>query len=250
MCKFGLMTGPSEGHMTQPKRKRSWKDMLVRRHEDSARLVKAQHEQAVRIGQNYIERFERGSARRICEEVCIKYDMTFEFAISDVFLKPAVRARQEMMYRLRHETKLSFPQIGRILKRDHSSIIAGILSYGRRHVADKEELPPMSAEARRIVTETCDAHGMERRLIGYIDKDEVNVVCRWHIAFRLSTELGLSSAEIGRIVNRGPESVALSIKKFRSRLDAHESKLQGAKHGNQSRNPMVSATAGGAQLGI
>lgn len=43
-----------------------------------------------------------------------------------------VRARHEIMYRAAKETKLSLPQIGRFLERDHSSVVHGIARHAER----------------------------------------------------------------------------------------------------------------------
>ncbi len=42
---------------------------------------------------------------------------------------PAILARFEAMYRLRHEVGLSYHRIGQIMNRDHSTVIHGVQRY-------------------------------------------------------------------------------------------------------------------------
>lgn len=68
--------------------------------------------------------------KRIVLEVCDEFGVTFLDLVSERRDKILTRPRQKAMYRLRHETTMSLPAIGRRLGgRDHSTVHYGI----RRH---------------------------------------------------------------------------------------------------------------------
>ena len=78
----------------------------------------------------------------ICELACRQYRVEKSLFFSNCRTAHVAAARQEAAYLLRRLTGYSFPEIGRILGRDHSSIIhaynliakrmMGTESYGRR----------------------------------------------------------------------------------------------------------------------
>jgi len=45
---------------------------------------------------------------------------------------PLVQARQYLMWRLIRETSLSQPQVGELIKRDHTTVLSGVRSHERR----------------------------------------------------------------------------------------------------------------------
>jgi hypothetical protein len=67
--------------------------------------------------------------RKIITEVCRKRNVTLAALFSNRRVTHLVHARQEVMYRLREELNLSYPEIGRTLGRDHSTVIHGIKQY-------------------------------------------------------------------------------------------------------------------------
>ena len=68
--------------------------------------------------------------KRICLETCNKHNVAFNELISPRRDKKLVRARYEVMWRMKKETSMSFPAIGRRLGgRDHSTIIVGVRRY-------------------------------------------------------------------------------------------------------------------------
>jgi NAD-dependent dihydropyrimidine dehydrogenase PreA subunit len=71
------------------------------------------------------------TAREICEEICEKHHITFIDLISPSRPARLVIARREAVYRIRSETLCSFPMIGRILKRDHSTAVHSYYKYIR-----------------------------------------------------------------------------------------------------------------------
>ena len=70
------------------------------------------------------------SARRIIREICEQYGVNHIDLISDRRTACLVRPRQHACYRLRTETTLSFPQIGKLMGgRDHTTAIASYRKF-------------------------------------------------------------------------------------------------------------------------
>jgi len=63
--------------------------------------------------------------KKIIEEVGRFYGLSFEDILAPKRDKSLAHPRQIVMYLLRHELNLSFPKIGRELKRDHTTVIHG-----------------------------------------------------------------------------------------------------------------------------
>ena len=75
------------------------------------------------------------SWKTIVREVSLKHGVSIIDMLSARRSKPFVYARHEAMYRMRHETTLSFPQIGRRLGgRDHTTVLHGIRCHEKRLV--------------------------------------------------------------------------------------------------------------------
>ncbi len=75
----------------------------------------------------------RSSVDRIMREVCLKHNVRKLDLISERRAKELVAARHEAMWRMRNETTMSLPAIGRRLGgRDHSTVISGINAHERR----------------------------------------------------------------------------------------------------------------------
>ena len=71
--------------------------------------------------------------RRIVAEVCLKHNQFLLDIESDRRTKEVIKARQELMYRLRTETTWSLPRIGRFLgNRDHTTIIHGFHKFKKQ----------------------------------------------------------------------------------------------------------------------
>lgn len=64
--------------------------------------------------------------RRILHEVCAAHGITVAMVVGDRRFAPIVRCRREIAARLASETDMSFPRIGLILNKDHTSIIMAI----------------------------------------------------------------------------------------------------------------------------
>lgn len=75
----------------------------------------------------------KATLRRICREVCERYGVTMELLMSHRRDNGVVSARQEAMWRARHETALSFPEIGRLMGgKDHTTVIYGVRRHAER----------------------------------------------------------------------------------------------------------------------
>ena len=71
--------------------------------------------------------------RVIVREVCEKYGIPVVDLYSDRRARHIVHARQEAMYRIRHETTLSYPQIGlRLGRKHHTTVYHGVLEHAKR----------------------------------------------------------------------------------------------------------------------
>ncbi len=71
--------------------------------------------------------------RRIALEVCSKHQIQLNELISPRRSREVVRARHECFWRLKKETSLSFPQIGRYFGgRDHTTVLHGIRAHEKR----------------------------------------------------------------------------------------------------------------------
>jgi len=76
-----------------------------------------------------MQAFQAGNnARRIIREVSEQYGVSTLDILSPRRLGSIIKARHAVVYRMRTQTAMSFPRMGRILKRDHSSLVH---SYNR-----------------------------------------------------------------------------------------------------------------------
>lgn len=71
--------------------------------------------------------------KRIVAEVCLKHKQFLLDIESDRRTMDVIKARQELMYRLRTETTWSLPRIGRFLgNRDHTTVIHGFHKFKKQ----------------------------------------------------------------------------------------------------------------------
>lgn len=74
---------------------------------------------AVRFG-------DKPSAKDILRRVCSVFDVEKSDILRDVRHREAVRARWVAMYAIQHILGYSYPQIGRIMGKDHTTVMHGI----------------------------------------------------------------------------------------------------------------------------
>lgn len=82
-------------------------------------------------------------AQQIIHQVSRKYNVSIEDIVGIVKTKVIVKPRYEAVQRVRGELGLSYPQIGKIFNRDHTSI----MSACRKDIGI--EMPPKSARAKK-----------------------------------------------------------------------------------------------------
>lgn len=70
--------------------------------------------------------------KRIILQVCNKHGITYTEIISPRREVRLVRARHEAMWRLKQETAMSFPSIGRRFNRDHTTVLHAVRVYEER----------------------------------------------------------------------------------------------------------------------
>lgn len=74
------------------------------------------------------------SWKKIVREVSRKHGVSIIDILSTRRCREYVEARYEAMYRMRHETTMSYPQIGRRLGgRDHTTVLHGVREHARRN---------------------------------------------------------------------------------------------------------------------
>jgi hypothetical protein len=82
-----------------------------------------------------------GRWKSIVREVCTKHGVSINDIRSHIRSRPVVAARHEAMYRLRTETGLSLPEIGRRMGGfDHSSTLYAVSKY--REILEKYGIEP------------------------------------------------------------------------------------------------------------
>lgn len=108
------------------------------------------------------------SSHDICRDVAQRHRMTIEELRSPRRARKYVEARQEAAYLLCRLTSLSYPAIGRILDRDHTSIIHSVRKYIERHglpsIDDRQGWSPWEAERSAM------ARKREDMVVRYFDQ--------------------------------------------------------------------------------
>ena len=66
------------------------------------------------------------AGRKIMQEVALEHGLTVLDLVSARRQRGLVRVRHLAMWRIKNETKLSLPQIGRLFERDHTSILHAV----------------------------------------------------------------------------------------------------------------------------
>ena len=80
---------------------------------------------------------ERGrSGKQVATEVAKAHGLTFHELVSERRHKKYIKARHEAMHMMYDETSLSMVQIGKILNRDHTSVLHGIKAYKNKTELD------------------------------------------------------------------------------------------------------------------
>lgn len=78
------------------------------------------------------ERIPLSKHQKIISEIADKYDISYGELIGDSQSRQFMGGRKELYYRLWNETSLGLTAIGRLLKRDRTTVRAGIISHEQR----------------------------------------------------------------------------------------------------------------------
>jgi hypothetical protein len=71
----------------------------------------------------------RTNARKILEQICAEFDISMNDLLSPRRDKLATSARKAAYWRLKNETQWSLPQIGRLMKKDHTTVLHGLIRF-------------------------------------------------------------------------------------------------------------------------
>ena len=83
----------------------------------------------------------RATGRDIVIDTALAYGLTYDDLIGPSRLKEVSVARQEAMYRIRHELRLSFKDVARVLRRDdHTTTRWGCMAHAKRIAAIKARI--------------------------------------------------------------------------------------------------------------
>jgi len=85
-----------------------------------------------------IRRRNFGVGHAILEDVARTHGISVKELKSPSRYRNIAWPRQEAMWRLKRETTLSLPAIGRLLNRDHTTVLHGVLAHQRRLNETKE----------------------------------------------------------------------------------------------------------------
>lgn len=78
------------------------------------------------------------TARQIVADVAQRYELTFDDMIGQERTRRIAHPRHHAMWEVRQRTTLSFPQIGRIFDRDHTSVLHDVREHEKRRAAQRE----------------------------------------------------------------------------------------------------------------
>jgi chromosomal replication initiation ATPase DnaA len=91
--------------------------------------------------------------RELARHVCDAYGVTTADLVSERLTGEIVRARLCLYWLARRHTLHSYPAIGRVLRRDHSTVLSG----QRKHAARMQSDPLAARITSEIEAKICDA---------------------------------------------------------------------------------------------
>lgn len=90
--------------------------------------------------------------KRVVDETCAKYGVSIPEVMSIQRQPLLVHARHEIFYRLKKESSMSLPEIGRVMGgRDHTTVLHGVRQHASRLAAENKENKMASAGATRTM---------------------------------------------------------------------------------------------------
>lgn len=99
----------------------------------------------------------RITVRAILDEVSAEFGVPVPEILSPWREERLLPARHASMALARRLTKLSLPQIGRAMRRDHTTVLAGIAAHERREAASPEIAARTRAVSQRLQRSMSDA---------------------------------------------------------------------------------------------
>lgn len=147
-------------------------------------------------------------AMEIINQVAEKYGVPPSVLRSGdpAFRYSMVKARRETYIRLRHERNLSYGQIGRMMGGRDGHSVYNVLSRNRK----SKRARPSEAQAWAIIKETAVNAGVSAaELCGYA-KPYLLFDARRAVCNRLRFELGMSLAQVGRLMGGRDHTTVLS----------------------------------------
>lgn len=157
-----------------------------------------------------------------------------------------VAARTEAMCLIYQHTQWSLPQVGRFLKRDHTTVLHALQKHGV--VRKKVELEPHlaaalrpgrsgrdmiilgrtpgfpsvpAATAQEIIQQVCEKHSVSELELRSARRANRMVFARHEAMYRLANELALSNPQIGKALGgKHPSMIPMGIRAHEARLSA------------------------------
>jgi len=89
--------------------------------------IRMYREEAAKQASNRL--MARTNARKVLEDVCAQFNISMNDLLSPRRDKRATSARKTAYWRLKNETQWSLPQIGRLMKKDHTTVLHGLIRF-------------------------------------------------------------------------------------------------------------------------
>lgn len=201
-----------------------------------------------------INMLERPAAKFLLRLVVLKHKISAETILGPARHKDVVSARMEAMCLIYEHTQWSLPQVGRFMRRDHTTVLHALRKNGvaRKRVemiphmaaALRPKLPPMALAERhkrdvimipqsasfitdnirpsqQIIDEVCEYYGISELELRSHRRAEHLVLARHEAMYRLSKETALTSREIGKAMGgRDRSLVSYAVNAHKARMEA------------------------------
>lgn len=193
------------------------------------------------------------SGKFLLAVAALRHGLSVEEIVGGSRKREHVAARVEAMCLIYQHTQWSLPQVGRFLRRDHTTVLhalqkcgvtrkkvellphmANILRPGRKTTELTERQPrdtiviPQTygfdsspdITAGQIIAEVCAAHGISEFELRSARRAEPLVVARREAMYRLAKEAALTNREIGKAMGgKDPSLVHYAIRSHEARLN-------------------------------
>lgn len=178
--------------------------------------------------------------------VALRHGIPSKEIVGDSRKRAHVAARTEAMCLIYQHTQWSLPQVGRFIRRDHTTVLHALQKFGV--VRKKVDLTPHMAAALRpgrngrdmiilgntpgflapptftaqeIISQVCEKHGISELELRSARRANRMVFARHEAMYRLANELALSNPQIGLALGgKDPSMVSVCIRAHEARLSA------------------------------